>query len=90
MLVFLVTSRAESAGLEDKLVEAYPSANLKFSANTWLVADSGVTAQEVCEKINVKPNGISGVIVVRVDEYFGFASSSVWDWIRLKTGNPDG
>jgi hypothetical protein len=86
MLVFAVISIADNAILEARVKDTYPFAHLKFASNVWFVADSGVTAQEVCQKIDVKSGGISGVMVTNVEKYFGFASNTLWDWIQVKLG----
>ncbi len=86
MLVFAVISVTENPDLETRVKEAYPFAHLKFAPNVWFIADSGVTAQEVCEKIAVKPGGISGVVVSNVEKYFGYASNTIWEWIKVKMG----
>lgn len=85
MFVFAVISNSRSEELQQKLSEVYAIANFQLSETSWFVADTGVTPQEVCEKLNVKPGGISGVVVVRVSSYFGFAQSSIWDWLKVKT-----
>jgi hypothetical protein len=67
------------------LNRVYESANSKFAPNVWFVADSGVTTQEVSAKLDVKPGGIAGVVVVKIESYFGFAPTAIWEWFSVKT-----
>ena len=87
MLIFNVVSNIENPKLEAKIGEAYVGANFRFAKNAWLVADAGVTAQEVCEKIDVKIGGIAGVIVTKVESYFGVAPTATWEWLKVKLGD---
>jgi hypothetical protein len=86
MLIFAVTSNAENPELGAHINRVYPSANLKFAPNVWFVADTGVTTQEVSEKLSVWPGGIAGVVVVKVESYFGYAPTSIWEWFSVKMG----
>jgi hypothetical protein len=89
MSAFLVAGQPHTTSLTAKVAEVYPTANLQFAENVWLVADSAVTAQEVSEKLNIKPGGISGAIVVRIENYYGFASKNIWEWLTVKIGADD-
>ncbi|BDV34253.1 hypothetical protein [Methylocystis iwaonis] len=86
MFVFMVASNVQNPELEAKIMEAYPSDNLRFSSTVWFVADAGVTAKEVCEKINVIPGGLAGVVVTKVETYFGFAPTVTWEWLKARMG----
>jgi hypothetical protein len=70
--------------VQEAIVKQYPSANLAVSPYMWLVADKGKTTQDVCTKLNVMPGGTVNVIVLKVDNYFGVASPSIWEWLRVK------
>jgi hypothetical protein len=88
MFVFAVIANSTRPALAQKIAEVYASANFQFSETVWLVADTGVTPQEVCAKLDVRlgEDGISGVLVVRVAGYFGVAPGSTWEWLKVKTG----
>ncbi|HEY8160696.1 MAG TPA: hypothetical protein VIF34_00300 [Methylocystis sp.] len=85
MFVFSVASNTQNAELNAKIREVYPSEHFQFGPMNWFVADSGVTAREVCEKLNIVPGGFGGVAVTKVESYFGFAPSALWDWLKSRT-----
>jgi hypothetical protein len=84
MLIFAVIGAAQSDALDANVTESYPSNRYPLAPNVWLVADTANTTQEVCEKLNVKPGGIQDVVVLRFESYFGFAHTSVWEWLRRR------
>lgn len=88
MAIFSVLSIAENPELRTKIETVYEKTHLQIAPNTWFVTDSGVTTQEVCAKLGIGPGGLAGVIVVKVENYFGFASSSYWEWLKVKAGEP--
>lgn len=84
MLVFAIISNSENPALEGRINDEYALANFRFAKNVWLVADRGITAKEVCEKLDIEPGGINGAIVINVEKYFGFAPKTTWDWLQVK------
>lgn len=86
MLIFQVTSLAANPALEANIQNTYPSAHLRFAPNVWFVADQSVTTREVTEKLGVIPGSqFSGIVIVKVESYFGLASNSVWEWFKVKS-----
>ena len=86
MLIFQVTSVAPNQALGANIEKAYPSAYLQFAPNVWFVADQGVTTKEVTEKLGVIVGSpFSGVVVVKVETYFGLAATSTWEWFKVKS-----
>lgn len=86
MLIFVVMSNVENPTLANRINDEYPRANFSFAPNIWFVADSGVTVQEVSRKLDIIPGGISGAVVVGIEKYYGFATSALWDWLKVKIG----
>ena len=84
MRAFLVLAIADPAPLAAKVMSIYPGSHLVLSDSAWLVADTNVTTQEICGKLNIGPTGSNNAIVVKIDGYFGMASPSVWEWLRAK------
>jgi hypothetical protein len=82
MTIFTITSRAVNDSLETNIANAFPEKHFKFTNNVWFVSTAG-TPKEICEKIGVKKDGISGVVVMSTtNSYFGVAGTDVWDWLR--------
>jgi hypothetical protein len=90
MNAFAVMSKAENPALDAAVEKEFPGTHLKLASNTWLVTAKGLTTREVSEKIGVKPGGISGVVVAKIDSYFGFASRDIWEWLKVKTEETPG
>jgi len=82
MIIFSVIS--PSAELAEKIEHVYSSNNLRVAPNVCFVADSGVTAEEVASKLGVVEGKLSGTIIVRVADYYGYASKTIWEWFRVK------
>jgi hypothetical protein len=88
MAAFLVTSLVPNPALSNNIAGAYPNAYLTISQTAWLVGDTGVTTKDVCEKIGVREGGISGVITVKIESYFGFAPPNIWEWLKVRVIEP--
>jgi len=88
MAAFAILSVALSnPALENNIREAYSEFTHKITENVWLVADKAVTTtSEVCQKIGVGENGLAGVVVLKIDGYFGYASTAIWEWLKVKAG----
>lgn len=92
MSVFSVISLVPNAALAAKIAAIYPNENIPVSPTVWFVSDSNVTAAQVCEKLGVRTAqsevGLTDIIVVRFQGYFGHATSSIWQWLALKGATP--
>lgn len=64
----------------------YPEACFSVAPNIWFVAAGALTTREVCEKLNIKPGGIKGAVVASIENYFGYASGDIWEWLKVKSG----
>jgi hypothetical protein len=88
MLTFAVISVVSNPDLDQAIAVAYPLNSQRVSPTVCLVADTAVTAREVCKKLGVKDNttnGLDHVVVVQIASYFGHASKEIWDWLSVKT-----
>ena len=85
---FAVVSIAPNQALETAIAKSYAAANHRISQTAWLVADVGVTTEEVCQKLGVKSGGISGTVVFKIENYYGYASKSIWEWLKVKGSEP--
>jgi len=84
MATFVIVAVAPNATLDQNIVDSYASTSLRLSPTVCLVAEKGVTSQEVSLKLGVKPEGISGVIIFKIESYYGLASQNIWEWIKVK------
>lgn len=72
--------------IEEKLAHIAPWLSLEVEPAQWLViAPSGTTTKELCERVGIE-FGQSNGIVVRFDSYYGVSQPSVWEWISSKRG----
>lgn len=66
--------------------KAYPgNRNFKVADGHWLVSDLS-TAQEVTHRLGVASGMAGMVIVYNISGYFGYAPTSVWEWIQANWG----
>jgi hypothetical protein len=84
MAAFAIISQSPNPALQARIIEIYPNAYHTVSATAWLIAASGVTTQEICTALTIQSGGISGVIVLKIDSYYGFASKAIWEWLAVK------
>jgi uncharacterized protein YccT (UPF0319 family) len=84
MVIFSVISNSENADLVAKIDSVYSANKFKIAPNVYLVADSGVTAEEVANKLELAEKKIAGTIIVRIADYNGYASKSIWEWLGVK------
>ena len=60
MAAFAVISVSINTALDDAIASVYEGKALRISPTVQLVADVGVTTEEVSTKLGVKPGGIGG------------------------------
>jgi len=53
-----------------------------------LVADNGLTTQEVCARLGIGAGGITNVMAIKVDSYWGRAPRTIWEWLSVKASDP--
>ncbi len=84
--LFAVLNVSDPAVVAARMETIAPWLHLNLDAGQWfLIAPSGTTTKEVCERIGIDGLASSG-IVVRVDSYYGRNPQSVWEWIATKQG----
>ncbi len=86
--LFAVFAVSDAVAVDARLQTIAPWLYLNVGEGEWLlIAPTATTTKEVCERIGLGTAGsIASGIVVRVEGYFGRASSSIWEWIATKTG----
>ena len=88
MALFAVMVAKDHPNLVAKLQTSFPENHLKVANGQWIVSSLG-TAKEVSDILGISEGeaGTTG-IVCTIGNYFGRASSDIWEWMasRLKRG----
>jgi hypothetical protein len=60
-----------------------------ISSDSWfLITRSGITTEELTAALGIT-DGVSGSgIIVRVENYYGRANTSIWEWVAAKRDVP--
>jgi hypothetical protein len=88
MSAFAVISIQPNSVLDDAVRAVYPNDSHRVANNVWLVADTGLTTQGVCQKLGIGEGGIASVVVIKVDAYWGRAPKTIWEWLSIKASDP--
>jgi hypothetical protein len=88
MSVFAIISIQPNSVLDTAVQTEYPNDSYRVANNVWFVADAGVTTQGVCKKLGIDAGGISGAIAITVDNYWGRAPKTIWEWLSVKASDP--
>jgi hypothetical protein len=83
MHVFAVLSAVPNPALGSKIAETYPDNHLQVSPSQWLVAANKVTT-EVSTSLGILEGTFGNVMVLKIDNYYGWHSKGVWEWLQLK------
>jgi hypothetical protein len=85
MTIFVVMAREPNPELESRIASSYPSAYQRFADRIWFAAGVG-TARGVAAKLDVRNDGITGVIVIPITgDHYGVANAGLWNWMRSAT-----
>ena len=84
MQTFSVISLEANQNLGAKVAEVYPDSFMRINDNTWLVADSGRTTKDVCDRLGATNGEFGSVVVFLIESYFGWASKTIWEWLHVK------
>lgn len=84
MTIFVVFRVGEPAKMQAAMERAYPANHLKIETGEWLVSAPG-TAKDVSDKLGVTPANDSGpAMVFSMANYYGRATTEIWDWVKAK------
>lgn len=86
--LFGIFAVANAEAVEKRLQTVSPWLYLSVGTGQWLlIAPSATTSKEVSDKVGLGTSDpVTTGLVVRVENYFGRNSSSVWEWIVTKMG----
>ncbi len=87
MIYAVIASQCNLKEISDKIVELgydlYADLQEEFSA---VFVSYGKTSKELSDELElgVDKERIDSVIVLRVTDYYGYASKHLWEWIRVR------
>ncbi len=85
--LFAIFAVTDAAALEIRLQTIAPWLAWKAAEGQWLIiAPQATTTKELSDRLGITDGSVSGGIVVRVENYYGRASTSVWEWVATKMG----
>lgn len=91
MSLYVIIAPQDNQQIGGSIASAYPNAALELwpgDAKTWVVSAAEGTAKEVAERLRVAGGQNGRVIVFAVSGYYGYASTSYWEWIKARWSNP--
>ena len=86
MTVFVVLGTAPTTPLEQAIQTAFPGNSKKIGTGQWLVSATGMTTQEITEKLGAEAGDKGKVFVASVQNFWGWHQSDIWEWIQAKKG----
>ena len=84
MQVFAVFGLGDFDWIQSAVQMHYESQDYRDVGHAFLVADKGITSQQVGEKLGLNSNAASRSIIVPVTSYWGLHAPDTWEWIRVK------
>lgn len=90
MPIFVVFRVSDVQKMESALRSAFPDDHLKVASGQWLVSANG-TAKDVSDRLKVTPGQDTGpAIIFSMANYYGRATTEIWDWIKTKAERTGG
>jgi hypothetical protein len=84
MAAFAVVAPTDNYLITSAIQRSFPR-HFQISPGQFVVAASGLTAQQVAEQIGM--NGISGQFAVfSIAGFFGYHRQDLWEWLTLNSG----
>jgi hypothetical protein len=84
MAAFAIMAPADNFILPGIIANKFPN-HYTLGAGQWVIAETGVTAQQVAEKIGAK--GDAGKFVVfSTAGFFGYHDKTLWEWLTINSG----
>ncbi len=91
MPIFVIFRVANAPKMEAALQQTFPNDYLKVSIGEYLVSSPG-TAKELSDRLMISPatGGTGPAMVFSMANYYGRASTEIWDWIKTKAESTGG
>jgi len=90
MAIFAVFRVADPIKMNAAMQASFPGNHLQVGPGEWVVSGSG-TAKEISDKLQVTGDATTGAAMVfSMANYYGRATTEIWDWIKSKAETPGG
>jgi hypothetical protein len=90
MAIFAIFRVTQPEKMEEALQRVYPGDHIQVSPGQWLVSAVG-TAKDISDKIGVTPGSDMGAAMVfSMANYYGRATTEIWDWVKTKAERTSG
>jgi hypothetical protein len=90
MAIFAVFRVADPLKMNAAMHSAFPENHVQVGPGEWLVSASG-TAKDISDKLGVTGETTTGAaIIFSMANYYGRATTEIWDWIKSKAESPGG
>lgn len=84
MAAFAIMAPADNFLVPGIIANKFPKHYI-IGPGQWVVAETGVTAQQVAERIGI--SGASGKFVVfSTAGFFGYHDKNLWEWLTINSG----
>jgi hypothetical protein len=84
MAAFAIMAPADNFLLPGIIANKFQKSH-QIAPGQWVVAETGVTAQQVAERIGI--NGAAGKFVVfSTAGFFGYHDKNLWEWLTINSG----
>jgi hypothetical protein len=83
MSIFAIFKVSNSPAIEAALQEKLPGKHLKLSDGQYLVSAIG-TAKAVSDDLGISEGKVGSAIVFKMENYFGRATSDIWEWVKTQ------
>ena len=89
MGIFVIFRVANPAALEAALAKVFPDDHLVVNPGQYMVSAKG-SAKDVSDHLDIS-GGVAGpAMVFKMANYYGRATSDIWDWVKVKAEQSDG
>lgn len=93
MTIFVVFRVSDPEKMKTAMQSAFPNNHLQVDTDEWIVSATG-TAKDISEKLGVTKGENSTVVgpamIFSMANYYGRATTEIWDWIKSKLEAPSG
>jgi hypothetical protein len=87
--IFVVFRVTNAAALEAALKNVFPENYLIVGNGEYLVSAIG-SAKDVSDRLGISSGPVGPAIVFKMSNYFGRASTDIWEWIKVKAEQTGG
>jgi hypothetical protein len=87
MIIFTVLTQGDNPKLEVALNQHFANEHLKVGPGQYLVAGRS-TVIDLSNTLGITTGENGSGIIFSTSAYYGRASNSIWDWVKVKLGTP--